>query len=197
MSPVHRFRWWSEMSQACRVGLLIGLGLTVFVSAAVGFSLQVEGEKRSERILLSGDGKAQIQELENWDSLSEPFWFYQREVGWSLELGTDADEVIDYLAKRGLLTGGGDWQGGLMESAIEVGSDHSLEVLREHKITVCDSPFMQNSWPEAGISADTARIGIPAGRGGFGDIAISAAISADERRTLNDDIDRCADTTPD
>lgn len=197
MSPVHRFRWWSEMSQACRVGLLIGLALTAVLCAGVGFSLQVNSEDRSDRILRSGDGQAQIRELENWDSLSEPFWFYQREVGWSLKLGTDADEVIDYLAERGLLAGDGDWRDGLVYSVMEVGSDHSLQVLRDHEITVCDSPFVQNSWPDAGISAETATLGSPADSGEFGGLAISTAISADERRTLNDDIDRCTDTTPD
>lgn len=163
------------------------------VLLAVITALIVEGwrEHRATTILSSGDGQAQIRELQHWDSMDEMMLIYGTEVGWDLKLGTDSDAVIDYLAKRGALTHDVAMQSQLVLSPVEIGSDHSLQVLRAHKITICDSPFLVSMWPKGGITATAAAISVPWDNHGSKQFPISTRISAEERRVLNAEHARC------
>lgn len=82
------------------------LAVLVGVPAVYGASrLFTDGP--SVRVLRSGDGVKQIEELADWDSLDESFMLEAGTVGTELRLGSDADAVVAYLGERGLLSDDG------------------------------------------------------------------------------------------
>lgn len=173
------------------------LAVLVGVPAVYGASrLFTDGP--SVRVLRSGDGLKQIEELADWDSLDQSFMLEAGTVGTELRLGSDADAVVAYLGERGLLSDDGVrngildgfWRDALIEQVLLNAGDASLDVLRRHGITVCDSPFHVKIWPDAGFSAAVRTIA-PGHATSHPDTVIGPFVTADGIRQLNADMAAC------